>query len=192
MSDHDNAVPERVLALRMVIMKFMMDCVAPAQRELRKLAELSLAAKDRVTAVSPLDGTVLGTITKSNPSPTATVDERVFADWMSANYPERVTWQSRITAMEAAIAVLRVHAPELLESSVVVAPYAVAEVQRLSAAAGRPVGPGGELDVPGITVGTKPGVVSVRTEATAADAIAGLITSGRVTLDGRELPGGAS
>jgi hypothetical protein len=185
-------VDTKALATRLVVLKFILDQLVPAQRVLRTQAAEALAPKDRVTAPGP-DGYPLGTITKSRPNPQATVsNEHEYADWMAAHYPDQVQHEWRITDTAAAVAVLRVHAPELLSRVISVHPWATAHVLKMSATAGRPVGPGGELNVIGVDVTRGPGTISVRIEQDAHDLIADLITAGLVTLDGtlREIAGG--
>jgi hypothetical protein len=185
-------VDSKALAMRLVVLKFILDQIVPAQRSLRAQAAQALAPKDRVTAVGP-DGYPLGTITKSRPNPQASItDETGFADWMAAYYPDQVRYEWCITDTDAAMAVLRAHAPELLSRTISVHPWAKSHVLKMSADAGRPVGPNGELNVIGVEVTRGAGTISVRIEQDAADLIADLITAGRVTLDGslREIAGG--
>lgn len=183
----------KAIALAMVALKHAADTITPTQKQLRATAAELLDAKDRVTAV--VDGVPVGTITKAAPKPVVSVVWEQFTPWMLANWPDRVEqgWSVNPSHVDTAIAVLREHAPELLVRTEQVAPYALSEVVKLSEAAGRPVGPGGELDVPGIIVTTPEGSVSARIEPGAGDLIAELWRSGRIALDGTvrpELPGG--
>lgn len=185
-------VDTKALAARLVVLKYILDQLTPLQRSLRMQAAELLSPKDRVTAVDP-DGYPLGTITKSRPAPKAVISsEAEFADWISAHYPDQCRYEWRISDVPAAIAVLRAHAPELLSRTIAVHPWATSQTLKLSADAGRPVGPGGELNVLGVEVTRGEGTISVRIEPDAADLIADLITAGRVTLDGslREIAGG--
>lgn len=182
------------LALALVALKYAADHITPTQRQLRATAATVLDAKDRVTAV--IDGATLGTITKAAPKPTVSIDWEVWGPWMAEHWPSRVErgWVVDSNHVDTAITVLREHAPELLTTAEHVASWAVSETVKLSEAAGRPVGPGGELDMPGVTVSTPDGSVSVRIEAGAGEIIAELWRSGRIALDGTlrpELPGGA-
>ncbi|MFC0546899.1 hypothetical protein [Kutzneria chonburiensis] len=185
------------LALAMVVLKFVADKINPAVRELRAKAGAALDARDRVTALGP-GGEVLGTITKSAPKPVAEVtDVEAFTAWMDAHWPDRVEHGATIvpSMMDTAIAALRTYAPHVLRHHQAVLPWALAEVLRTSEAAKQPVGPGGELDVPGVTVTTATGTVSTRIDAEALPVLAELLASGKVRLDGTlrpELPGGAA
>jgi hypothetical protein len=184
----------KAVALAMVTLKYAADRIAPTQKALRAHAGNLLDAKDRITAV--VDGVPVGTVTKAAPKPVVSVVWELFGPWMAEHWPERVErgWSVDPAHVDTAIAVLREHAPELLAQTEHVAPWALSEVVKLSEEAGRPVGPGGELDVPGIVVTVPEGSVSVRIEAGAGEVIAELWRSGRIALDGTvrtELPGGA-
>lgn len=185
------------IALAMAVLKYTVDTVMPAQRELRAEANALLDNKDRVSIKSPVDGTLIGVATKSNPKAKAEIrDHAAFTAWMQENYPDRVSEVDSIPAenMGAAIGYIRAYAPNLLETRREVQPYAVAEVLKLSADAGKPCGPSNELDVPGVEVSTPDGNTSVILEKTpqASWAIEQLITGGHVALDGtvRELTAG--
>lgn len=183
------------LALGMVVLKHVADRVNPALKTLRANAADALDARDRVTAVAP-DGTVVGTITKTDPSPVVTIDLDQLGPWLARNYPDAIERRPYIAPenMDLAIAALRKHEPELIDCDERIADWATAAVLKGSQTARQPVGPGGELDVPGVVVTLPEGTVTTRVDPYAADALADLITSGLVALDGsvRSLPAGGA
>ena len=142
---------------------------------------------DRLTITDPFNDDVkIGTVSKTDPVDTAEIaDPAAFRDWMATNYPENVRHQRHITGpMDEVIRVLAEHAPHLLsERSVEVRPWAADEVLRKSAAAGQAVGPGGELDVPGVTVQKGKPTLQVRPNAKAEQVIDELWASGRLAFD---------
>ena len=186
------------VALAMVVLKHLMDVASRSQSTLRETVAAELDASDRVTAKSPVDGTILGSITKSKPKAKAFVtDPDALITWMQEHYPERVEETHFIenTNMDAAIDLLRhdMLGAELVSTELALAQYTVNEITKLSEKAGRPVGPGGELDIPGVRVDFPEGNVTVRLEPDVHEAIVAVIQSGHVALDGTvhlELPGG--
>jgi hypothetical protein len=142
---------------------------------------------DRLTITDPFNDDVkIGTVSKTDPDDTAEVtDPAAFRDWMATHYPENVRHQRHITGpMDEVVAVLAEHAPHLLsEEAVEVRPWARDEVLRKSVTAGVPVGPGGELDVPGVTVKKGKPTLQVRPNAKAEQVIDGLWASGRLAFD---------
>lgn len=171
------------IALGMVALKHAMDRIAPAQKELRAKAQELLRQKERVSV--ELDGELVGTITKSSPKKVAQVSsEPEFLYWMANHYPEHVEEIAYVEDMPKVIEVLQKHAPELVFQRHQVAQSATDVVLANSTAAGVPVGPGGEANVPGISVYQPEGTVSVRPERGQGWLIERMLTSGQVSLDG--------
>lgn len=170
-------------ALGMVALKYAMDRVKPAQDELRRQARELLGKKERVPAT--VDGEVVGTIGKSSPKKSARVtNEMALREWISEQYPELVIPRSFIEDQAAAIEVLEEHAPHLVHTRLEVAESVVNEMLRNSEHTGTPTGPGGEADVPGITVDTPDGNVTVLMEKGNEYLVEQMLTSGQVSLDG--------
>ncbi|MFJ1765021.1 hypothetical protein ACIOD2_32170 [Amycolatopsis sp. NPDC088138] len=122
----------------------------------------ALEAGARVSVRSPLDGEKIGTVSMSDPDPKPRIsDERAFADWAEKTYPDDVEWDFAILGShEQVAAVLYEHAPELVKRIAKVSPHFRARVLEDSTDAGMPVGPGGEADVPGVSMSS--GVPSLR------------------------------
>lgn len=141
---------------------------------------------DRRMVRSPLDGTKLGAVYMTDPKPVAAiVDEPAFTAWMQDTYPDRVETEYQIVGSDAeVIAVLFEHAPRLLKRTTRVTSSARKELLTDSVKVGQPVGPGGELDVPGVEVKQGRGFVACKPTDDALLAVYELVTSGRVALDG--------
>lgn len=179
-------------ALGMVVLKYLTDRIRPAQETLRFHAVKLLDKKERVVAKSSLDGTQLGTITKSDPKPKATITNpaRVY-EWVRDHYPERLDVKTQIVGSDTeVIAVLAVHAPHLIDEVLRLPEWVTHELVLKAEQAGQPVGWGGEIDVPGIEVTIPEGSVSVRLEKEIDDAVLDLVRAGLVEIDGtvRALP----
>jgi hypothetical protein len=192
-------VSPKDLALAMVVLKHLLDVASKSQASLRQNAAEELDASDRVTARSPVDGTLLGSITKSKAKPKVVVtDPDALLDWVEQHYPDRVSSVEFIDerVMDEAIGFLMAHGgSQFVSTTVSLSPYTLSEITKLSEKAGVPVGPGGELGVPGVRVDFPEGNVSVRLEPEVHEAIVAVIQSGHVSLDGTvhlELPGGTA
>jgi hypothetical protein len=138
--------------------------VSGATRQLYNDAHGStvLEAGSKVTVRSPIDGSRIGTVSMSDPDPKPRIaDERAFAAWAETTYPDDVEWDFAVLGShEQVAAVLYEHAPELVQRIAKVTPHLRARVLEDSAEHGVPVGPGGELDVPGVVMDQ--GVPSLR------------------------------
>lgn len=147
---------------------------------------------DRLTITDPFDESVkIGTVSKTDPSNVAAVsDSEAFTAWMAENYPEQVRESVRVTGTHDEVAtVLAVHAPHLLSAPrTEVRDWAESAVLKRSAAAGRPVGPGAEVDVPGVTVTPGKAGLVVRPNAQAEQVITALWQSGRLAFDATFTP----
>ena len=173
----DQAVDVRDLSLGLVALSYVHKKVGGALNTRREGGIASLIPEERVAAISPLDGSVLGHITRTKKDPVAYVaDEAALMAHIHETTPEGLEDVTVVAATdEQVIAVLREHAPHLLDSEIRIKPYALNEALK-SALAGKAV-PGVEIDRPVGTVNTYPG-------KNAGDAIEAVIRSGRVGLDG--------
>jgi hypothetical protein len=181
MTDTTPAPTGRDLALAMVCLAYAEKKVSAAQKRLREHGKGQLVPKENVAAVSPIDGTVLGNITRTNPAKTAkVVDQAALMAHIHDTDPgglEDVTTVAGNT--EQVLDVLRAHAPHLLDSEVRVRDYALNAALR-TAEQGK--------TVPGVEVSTPMGTVNTYPSKDAHAAIEQVIRSGRVTLDGAVLP----
>lgn len=90
-----------------------------------------------------VDGVRLGTVSYAKGSRVATVtDLGALTDWISNNYPDGV------------------------ELTVTVRPWMLSQIIKTSTDVGAPVGPGGEVDIPGISMGETQGHISARPDKT--------------------------
>lgn len=171
------AVDVRDLSLGLVAMSYVHKKVGAALKERREGGITSLIPEERVAAISPFDGSVLGHITRTKKDPVARVaDVSALMAHIHETTPEGLEDVDVIAATDdQVIAVLREHAPHMLDSEVRIKPYALNEALKL-ALAGKEV-PGVEIDRPLGTVNTYPA-------KNAGDAIEALVKSGRFGLDG--------
>lgn len=172
----------KVAALK-VVKEFTATRYDEAREEIAKL----MTKGDRKTARSPLGDVKIGSVTLSDPKATASItDLDALTAWLKEHYPEHFVGGYEINATsEQLMRVLFEHAPELLRKVRRVDPKVLKELTTSAAALGSPVGPGGEADVPGITVETPAGVVSCTPDKVAAlPAIEELFRAGLLQLDG--------
>lgn len=167
----------RELALAMVCVRYAEQQVAPALKRLRDLGKDELVPKESIAAVSPVDGTVLGKITRTDPSKTAVVvDEHALMAHLQDTDPESLEETVQITATdEQLVDLLTVHAPHLLSPTVRIRDYARRDALA-RALKGTPV--------PGVKVDKPLGTVNVYPNADEALAIEAVFKAGRVQLDG--------
>lgn len=168
--------------------------VKAAGDEARAKADGLLDEGASVTLYSPL-GAKLGKALRTDPEATAVLTNRSKLDgWLLVTYPEQSEEVEEISPdTSAVLAALREHAPELVIHSRRPIDCMIPDVLAASSEAGVPMGPDGELDVPGVAVNKKPGVLHIRLDPkTAPQAIADMWAAGLIALDGtlRELPSG--
>lgn len=168
--------------------------VKAAGDEARAKADGILDEGSSVTLYSPL-GAKIGKALVTDPVPTAVVTNQAQLNaWLRDTYPDQIVNTEEVSPdTKAVLAVLRKHAPELIVRTSRLADRMVPDVLAASAEAGEPMGPDGELDVPGVAVNKRPGVLQIRLDPkTAPQAIADMWAAGLIALDGtlRELPGG--
>lgn len=179
------------LAVKVASLKVVSDFTKARYDEARGEASEVMQAGDRLMARSPIDGTKMGPVTKSDPKPVAKiVDEAALTEWMGEFYPDNLETGYEIAATENEIVqVLFEFAGHLLKPRKRIKPEVLAQVKRESAAMGCPIGPGGEVDLPGIAIDTPEPVVSCKPDpATALLVVQQLFREGRLELDGTVLP----
>ncbi|PWK81669.1 hypothetical protein C8D88_11680 [Lentzea atacamensis] len=179
------------LAVKVAALKVVSDFTKERYDEARAEAGEHMTAGSRWMARSPIDDTKIGPVVKSDPKPVAkVVDPAALTEWMEQHYPENIKAGYEIAAVESEIVqVLFEHAPHLLKHRKVIKPEVIAEIKRESAVMGCPIGPGGEVDLPGIEIETPEPVVSCRPDPTHALAVVQqLFREGRLELDGTVLP----
>lgn len=124
----------------------------------------ALAGRGSVAAVDPGSGAEIGLVTIPKASPGKTlvnVDDDTVAVWLAEHYPEYV------------------------QTKPVMHEWARAELVRLAEQAEAPVGPGGEVDLPGVAVtftDPRPGAPSFRAAPDADVVIAEMVATGHLTL----------
>lgn len=183
--------------LRVAALKVLKDYVSARYDEARDEMKTQLSKGDRLTARSPLNDEKIGSVWLTDPERVASVvDPAALLSWVEMHYPEQVFSPYRVTASEDQIRTLLFeHKPEWLVREEKVQPAFVAELMKLAATIGVPVGPGGEVDVPGIAVKVRDGVVTCRPEKEQAlPLVLELHQSGVLSLDGtvrREIEGEA-
>lgn len=180
------------LALKVGALKAIKDFVETAYDEARAEIAATMKRGDKLTARSPIDDTKIGSVTLTDPKRVADVSNMAaLVAWLTEHYPDLVstTYEVNATAEQVRALVFE-HHPEWLTQKTRVDPRAVAMIRERSAAAGEPIGPTGELDVPGVVVNTPDPVVTCRPAPGALDIVANLIRADRIGLDGvtRALP----
>ena len=180
----------RDLALAMVVLTHAKQQIAAALKECRDKANAELVAKENVAAIAP-DGSVLGNITRTSKDPVARVEDlAALMAYLQEEGPESLfdadILRGGVTD-EQVFAVLREHAPHLVDSEVRIHEYVLNALLKRATEKGA-------VPPPGVVVERgKAGTTNVYPAKDQAEAIEALITSGRVLLDGtvREIEGGA-
>lgn len=160
--------------------------VKAANDTTRAKAEGTLDEGASVTLYTPLGGK-LGKALVTNPDATAVVTSQSKLDgWLLEAYPDQAEETEEVSPDTGAVlAALREFAPELVVRTQRPIARMVPDVLAASAEAGEPMGPDGELDVPGVAVNKKPGVLQIRLDPkTAPQAIADMWAAGLIALDG--------
>lgn len=178
------------LALRVAALKILKDYLEACYADARADAARALKPGERLVARSPIDDTKIATVPRSDPKPVAhVVDEQALTAWMLKHYPESVMSGYKVIGSQTeVIRVLFEHAPHLLLRTQAIQLEALHEIKRASAKFGQPIGPGAELDVPGIEIRTPPAVVSCQPVEDAFDIIRDLHDQGVLELDGTIAP----
>lgn len=142
--------------LRLVALKVVSDQTKKLYDTTRETEGEGMEPGQRMPVKSPIDGTKLGTVSMSDPKPTARISDRgAFTAWAEQSYPDDVEWDFEIVGThEQVAALLYEHAPELVKRVAKVTPRLLKTVLEGSSQFGDPVGPSGELDIPGVVVET--------------------------------------
>lgn len=174
------------LALRLAALKVLKDYIEACYSQARGEAARTMKRGERLVARSPVDDQKIAVIPMSDPSQVAeVVDQQALTDWLSENYPEMVVSGYKVIGSQAEIVqVLFQHAPHLIKRTQAVQLEALHEIRRTSAALGQPVGPRGELDMPGIKVTLPDPVVTCRPTEDALAIVRDLHAQGVLELDG--------
>lgn len=188
----------RDLALRALIVKHIADVTASAIKQQRAQLADELTNGDRINVTDPTNpATELGHVLRTKPKGNALITNRPeFVKWMSVNYPDRVQVITTLPQRNIgeAVEVLYQHAPHLLDEEPTVASWAENEVLTCTERAKEPCGPGGELDVPGVTYEPpRPGTITIRLSDDAPASIERMWRQGLIDLNTgevRALPAG--
>lgn len=184
--------PTKELAFQLLVLKAVQDIARAAVMPVRTAAQDALENGDRLSVTSPLDGTDIGHVLRTKPKPVAEITDRAALEaWCREHYPALLEQRRGIAPwnMNEALDVLAEHAPHLITVEHDVVPERVmASILAASLAAGAPMGPTGEADVPGVTVERPPGAITVRLADDGLDAVRALFTAGLITVDGTIRP----
>lgn len=175
------------LALRLAALRVLIDYLQEQYVHARTEAAAAMKRGERLVARSPLDDDVkIAVIPKSDPKPIVSiVDEPALVAWMLEHYPDKVASGYQIVgSTKEVVAALFTHAPHLLRRSRVLNLETIGELKATAAAIGQPIGPGGELDIPGIEIRNPEGIVTCRPAGGALAVIRDLHEQGVLELDG--------
>lgn len=181
------------LALKVAALKVVSDYTKEAYDESRKRIATAMERGDRKMARA--GGVKLGAVSMSDPKPVARItDEQALTSWVLDNYPDAMeSGYEVIGSLREIVDVLFEHAPHLLRKVARVDQDWLKAVRLESAKLGAVVGPGGEVDVPGLEVFTPDPVVSCKPSEEALPAVVELFRSRQLSLESLgELPGGAA
>lgn len=149
-----------------------------------------LGPGDRRIVRSPLDNAKLGAVYMTDPKPVAVVtDEPALTEWMVEHYKADTESTYDISGTtEQVIQVLFEHAPELLKPRLKLRQSARQRLLADAVSLGQPVGPGGEVDIPGIGFTVGEPVMACKPDDDALLAVYMLFQTGRLELDGTLKP----
>lgn len=179
---------EREMALGLVVAQWVSSKVGPGIAAIRENGKKNLIPGESIAAVSPVDGTVLGTITRTNPKPVAKVEDmaKLMAHVQETN-PEELRDVDYINATDdEVLAALKESHPSLVKQRVEVNEQHLNFL--LKKAAGSKT-----FRPPGIKVETPVGTVNIYPADDADEAFQAVIKARAVELDGSinpALPGG--
>lgn len=176
------------IAVRMAFRGVLAKIVKAGDGDDRDVLSDMMRPGERVLAVSPMDeNRTLAQITKTKPEQVAVItDGETLRTWLEERgYDDQIetAWEIKGRDDEVIDALL-LHAPDLLRQRRRIAGWAEKDLKARTLAAKEPIGPGGELDVPGIEIQQKPSVLQVRTDPDAAQAIAELWAAKQISIDG--------
>lgn len=185
-----SANDEMDLAVPVAVLKVLSEHTGQRYDEARADAARTMAQGDRRIVRSPLDGAKLGAVYMTDPTPKLVITDRaLLTEWYEQHYPEAMEDGYEVAGSDAeVIDVLFAHAPHLLRTVHRIAGSALSALRKESSALGQVVGPGGELDVPGVEIERSEGTVGCRPDPAALAAVQKLFAAGRLTLDGTLRP----
>jgi hypothetical protein len=157
-----------------------------AYKMVRSEAEKKMDRGDRKIVYAPDGVTKLGAVSKSAPKKTAQVgNEGALMEWVRTHYPKSIEADADITGPEDEVKAFLWSngGRHLLTARDRIAPKLRAEILEASTRAKAPVGPGGEMDVPGVILAEQaPSTVRFLPDEDATDVIIELVRSGAVKL----------
>jgi hypothetical protein len=175
------------LVLRVAALKVISEFTAGKYDEARAEIAATMKRGDRSMARSPIDETKIAAVNMSDPKRTVKVtDLDALTEWLTEHYPAAIVSTYKVCGSDEQIRrILFEHAPDMLRKVSGIDPEQLAELKANSLAAGQAVGPGGEADMPGITVETPDAVVSCKPDyETAMPVIRDLMARELLSLDG--------
>lgn len=176
--------------LRVATLKALATYTAARYEEARAEQTTRMRRGDRLTARDPRDDGKIASLSYTDPKPVVEVNLPVLTEWVAAEYPALCDTVTEIApGMEQVVhQVLFEHRPDLLVQRTRIAPDALREMRAACASLGRVMGPGGETDVPGLSVRTPEGHLSCRFADDAEERVISLVREGRVQIDGTMRP----
>lgn len=180
---------EREMALGLVVAQWVSSKVGPGITAIRENGKKNLIPGESIAAVSPVDGTVLGTITRTNPKPVAKVEDMaaLMAHVQETN-PEELWDVDYVSGDDGEVLkALKESHPSLVKQRVEISEQHLSFLLKKAAGSNtfRP---------PGIEVSTPTGTVNIYPADTEDEAFQAVIKARAVELDGsvnRALPGGS-
>lgn len=180
---------QREIALGMVVTKWAADRIVPSIKTLRDMGKVDLIPGESVAALSPVDGSILGSVTRTKPKPVATVeDQAALMAHVNEEDPDQLVDVDHIVGSSAEVlAALKHSHPHLVGQRVEITAHHLTYLLKKSEAdkTFRP---------PGIAVSTPAGTVNIYPVKDADVLFEEVIKSGAVALDGTvrpALPGGS-
>lgn len=180
---------EREIALGMVVTKWAADRIVPGIKALRDNGTQHLIPGESPRAISPVDGTVLGFVTRTKPKVKVSVeDEAALMAYVQEHHPEELQDVDFICGTDdEVIAALKQSHPKLVDQKVQISEQHLNYLLK-QAAADKSFRP------PGIAVESSGGTVNIYPAKDQDEAFEAVIKSGAVALDGSvrpALPGGS-
>lgn len=174
------------LWLRVAAQSLVASWHVEAYKKVRGEAEDVMDLGDRKIVFAPDGVTKLGAVSRSAPKKTAQItDVGTLLDWVREHYPKSVEADADITAPEDEVKAFlwQNGGRHLMTARDRIAPKLRAEILEASNLAKAPVGPGGELDVPGVVLlAEATSRVSFLPDDDASTVIVELVRTGAVQL----------